>query len=363
MNTPFQPVHGDLAPRGESASQRSRRAGGGVAGPTYSIVIPLYNEEAVLPLLLRRIEDLLATLDGPAEVIFVDDGSTDVTGVFLEACARRDERFRFVGLSRNFGQQIAITAGLDQARGEAVVVMDGDLQDPPEVVHDMIAKWREGYDLVYARRASRDHDSRLKRTTAAMFYRLWNRLSDVRIPENVGDFRLIDRKMLDVFLQMPERERFVRGMFAWLGFRQTFVEFDRPARPAGDTQYSFIKLFKLACNSMVAFSDVPLRLSIWTGIAVSVAAGLFGAYAIAQKLFGAQVIEGWTSMTVIVSFLCGMNMLMTGIIGLYVARIHREVQQRPLYVVSRHVGAERPVAGRAFAPSDETVAPAAARAG
>ena len=315
--------------------------------PLYSFVIPLYNEEAVLPLLMHRIEALLAQLDGPAEVIVVDDGSTDVTGIFLEAKARQDSRFRYIGLSRNFGQQIALTAGLDNARGDAVIVMDGDLQDPPELVPEMIAKWREGYDLVYAKRISRQHDSRIKRFTAHLFYKLWNKLSTVQIPENVGDFRLIDRKMLDVFRRMPERERFVRGMFAWLGFRQTFVEFERPARAAGNTQYPFVKLAKLALNSMVGFSDVPLRLAIWSGMAVSAAAALFGVYAIAQKLLGAQILPGWTSVAVIISFLSGVQMMMMGIIGVYIGRIHREVQQRPLYVIARNVGDEESVGAAA----------------
>jgi len=224
--------------------------------------------------------------------------------------------------------------------------MDGDLQDPPEVFPQMIAKWKEGYEIVYAKRRTRDHDSRLKRTMAAMFYRAWNYVSAVKIPENVGDFRLVDRKVLDVFCKMPERERFVRGMFAWLGFRQTCVEFDRPARPAGQTQYPFIKQVKLGMSSMVGFSEVPLRLVIWGGIAISVLASLFGAFAIAQKFLSYYVLPGWTSVAVIISFLCGMNMLMTGIIGVYVGRIHREVQRRPLYVVSRHAGVDHAAARR-----------------
>lgn len=306
--------------------------------PRYSIVIPLYNEEAVLPLLMHRIEELLEQIGEPTEVILVDDGSSDVTGIFLEAKAREDKRFRFVGLSRNFGQQIALTAGLDQARGEAIILMDGDLQDPPEVVPQMIAKWKEGFEIVYAKRRSRKHDSLLKRVAAFTFYSVWNKLSTVKIPENVGDFRIIDRKVLEVFLAMPERERFVRGMFAWLGFRQTHVEFDRPARAAGETQYPYIKQLKLALTSMVGFSEVPLRLAIWSGLTISFLAALFGTYAILQKLLVAQVLPGWTSVAVIISFLCGMNMLMTGIIGVYVGRIHREVQRRPLYVVARHAG-------------------------
>lgn len=306
--------------------------------PRFSIVIPLYNEAAVLPLLLKRLEAVLEGIGEPTEVILVDDGSTDVTGIILQAKARDDERFRYIGLSRNFGQQIGITAGLDHARGEAVVIMDGDLQDPPEVVHDMIEKWKEGFEVVYAKRRTREHDSKMKRAMAALFYRTWNKLSDVQIPENVGDFRLLDRKVIDVFRKMPERERFVRGMIAWLGFRQTNVEFDRPARAAGETQYPFKKLLKLALASMVGFSEVPLRLAIWGGVLISVAAVLFGTFAIAQKLLADHVLPGWTSVAVIISFLCGMNMLMTGIIGVYVGRIHREVQRRPLYVVSNHAG-------------------------
>ena len=312
--------------------------------PRYSIVIPLYNEEAVLPLLMRRLDELMERIGEPTEVILVDDGSTDVTGIVLEAKAKEDPRFRYIGLSRNFGQQIGITAGLDHARGDAVIIMDGDLQDPPEVVPQMIEKWKEGYEVIYAKRRTRDHDSRMKRTLAAMFYRGWNYVSAVKIPENVGDFRLVDRKVVDVFRKMPERERFVRGMFAWLGFRQTCVEFDRPARPAGQTQYPFVKQFKLGMSGLVGFSDVPLRVAVWSGISISVLAALFGCYAILNKLLSTSVMPGWTSVAVIISFLCGMNMLMTGIIGIYIGRVHREVQRRPLYVVSRHESVDTTVA-------------------
>ena len=201
--------------------------------PVYSLVIPIYNEEAVLPMLLRRLDALLDALDAPAEAIFVDDGSRDASSIVLEAKARADRRYRFVKLSRNFGHQIAITTGMERAAGEAVIVMDADLQDPPEVVLDMIAKWKEGYQVVYAERLSREGESRFKRAAAGLFYRLLGRLSDVEIPRNVGDFRLVDRKALDAFLAMPERDRFVRGMFAWIGFRQTVAPFHRPPRAAG----------------------------------------------------------------------------------------------------------------------------------
>ncbi len=197
--------------------------------PVYSLVVPIYNEEAVLPMLLRRLDALLDALDAPAEAIFVDDGSRDASPIVLEAKARADRRYRFVKLSRNFGHQIAITTGMERAAGEAVIVMDADLQDPPEVVLDMIAKWKEGYQVVYAERLSREGESRFKRAAAGLFYRLLGKLSDVEIPRNVGDFRLVDRKALDAFLAMPERDRFVRGMFAWIGFRQTVDTVPSPA--------------------------------------------------------------------------------------------------------------------------------------
>lgn len=306
--------------------------------PVYSFVIPLFNEEAVLPLLALRLDNLLSRLDAPAEVIFVNDGSTDTTGIFLRAKARFDERFKYISLSRNFGHQIAISAGMEAARGEAVIVMDGDLQDPPELVLEMIGKWREGYSVVYAKRLMREGESGFKVRSARFFYRTLNRLSSVAIPEDVGDFRLVGRDALDAFLQMPERDRFVRGMFAWLGFRQTAVEFDRPARAAGETKYPLWKMIKLAVTGLVGFSDVPLRLAIWAGMTVSALALLYGFYVLGLKLIGGHVIEGWASTMVVVSFLCGANMLMTGIIGIYIGRIHGEVKRRPLYIVEERAG-------------------------
>jgi dolichol-phosphate mannosyltransferase len=307
---------------------------------TYSLVIPLFNEEAVLPALALRLETLLARLDAAAEVILVDDGSTDNTRAFLRAKASQDSRFKYIGLSRNFGQQIAMSAGMEASSGEAVIVMDGDLQDPPELILDMIAKWKEGYSIVNARRISRDGDNAFKQITAGWFYKAINKLASVRIPENVGDFRLVDRAALDVFLKMPERDRYVRGMFAWLGFKQAIVEFDRPSRAAGETKYSVWKLVQLALTCLIGFSDVPLRLAIWAGMSVSALALLYGIYVVSMKLLGGHAIEGWTSTMVVISFLSGVNMLMTGIIGLYIGRIHGEVKQRPLYIVGEQAGFE-----------------------
>jgi dolichol-phosphate mannosyltransferase len=309
-------------------------------GVRYSLVLPIFNEEAVLPLLLKRIDELLDALDGPAEAIFVDDGSRDGSAIFLRHKARLDSRYRFIELSRNFGHQAAITAGMDAARGDAVVVMDADLQDPPEAVLEMAAKWREGYDLVYARRLSRAGESRFKLWTADLFYRTLSRLADVDIPRNVGDFRLIDRKVLVAFLGMPEQDRFVRGMFAWLGFKQTAIEFERAPREAGVTKYTLKRMTRLALNALVGFSDAPLKFVALTGLGVSALAGLYGLYVLAQWAAGAEFVTGWTSTMLIVSLLGGMNMLMTGVVGLYVGRIHGEVKRRPLYVVSGRHGFE-----------------------
>jgi polyisoprenyl-phosphate glycosyltransferase len=309
---------------------------------SYSIVIPVFNEEAVLPVLLRRLDLLLAGLRKPAEAILVDDGSSDSSPIVLQALVKRDPRFRYIGLSRNFGHQVAITAGMDAAEGQAIIVMDADLQDPPEVVEQLIAKWEEGYDVVYARRLSRAGESRFKRATAHLFYRMLSRMASVGIPSDVGDFRLIDRKVLDALRQMPERDRFVRGMIAWLGFRQTEVAFHRPERAAGETKYPLFKMMRLAMNAALGFSDVPLRLAIWCGFSVSFLALVYGGSVVLRWMSNdPHLVVGWSSTIVVVALLCGMNMLMTGIVGLYVGRIHAEVKRRPLYVVQKQLGFER----------------------
>jgi polyisoprenyl-phosphate glycosyltransferase len=307
--------------------------------PRYSIVVPVYNEEAVVPLLLRRLELLLAALDGAAEVIFVDDGSADSSSIVLRTKAREDRRYRYLRLSRNFGHQIAISAGLDAAAGDAVIVMDADLQDPPEVVADMIERWKQGYQVVYGRRLAREGETRLKLWTASLFYKLLGRLSSIDIPRDAGDFRLVDRKVVEAFRAMPEQDRFVRGMIAWLGFRQTEVGFHRPPRPAGETKYPFWKMARLAVNGVIGFSDAPLRLAIWGGFAVSGFAVLYGASVLIRWLAADRsLVVGWASIIIIMSFLSGINMIMTGIMGLYVGRIHGEVKRRPLYVVAEKTG-------------------------
>jgi dolichol-phosphate mannosyltransferase len=313
----------------------------GPAGIRYSIVLPVFNEAAVLPVLLRRVGMLMEQLDGAAEAIFVDDGSSDCTPIVLQSLVRDDLRYRYIGLSRNFGHQVAITAGMDAAAGEAIVVMDADLQDPPEIVLEMIAKWKEGFEVVYARRLSRAGESAFKRATAKVFYKLLGRMSSVAIPADVGDFRLIDRKVLDALHRMPERDRFVRGMIAWLGFRQTEVTFHRLPRLAGETKYPLLKMVRLAVNAALSFSDAPLRLAIWLGLGVSACAVLYGLYVATLWFMNSHLVEGWSSTIIVISFLCGINMLMTGIMGLYIGRIHAEVKRRPLYVVSQKLGFER----------------------
>ena len=288
--------------------------------PKYSLVLPIFNEEAVLPLLFHRLDKVLSELDGPAEVILVDDGSVDCSGIILAARAKSDPRYRYIGLSRNFGQQMAMTAGLDAVTGDAVILMDADLQDPPELIHRMIEKWREGFEIVYARRVTRAGESRFKLATANLFYKVMSKLASVDVPRNVGDFRLVDRKAIEVFRSMREQDRFVRGMFAWVGFRQTAIEYDRDERPAGETKWPLGKQVKLAVNALVSFSDAPLKVALWLGACVSGLSILYGVSVIIGRLLRDDFVPGWASTIVVVAFLGGANMLLTGILGLYVGR-------------------------------------------
>lgn len=306
--------------------------------PTYSLVVPVFNEEAVLPLLFARLDALLGRLDADAEVILIDDGSRDRSLALIEAKVQADARYRFAALSRNFGHQVAITSGLDMAEGEAVIVLDADLQDPPELVLDLIAKWREGYDVVCAQRIARDGESRFKRVSADLFYRCLGHLASVEIPRNVGDCRLVNRRVLDTLRSMPERERFVRGMVAWIGFRQALVPYRRQQRAAGETKYPLRRMLRLASDALVSFSEAPLRLALWVGLAVSLCALLLGCGTVALYAADVALVPGWTSLMVVTTFLCGSNMLMTGLMGLYVGRIYTEVKGRPLYIVDRTGG-------------------------
>ncbi|RWO05417.1 MAG: glycosyltransferase [Mesorhizobium sp.] len=320
---------------------QSIRTAVNVSPPRYSLVLPIYNEEQVLPRMIERISSLIGRLDGETEAIFVDDGSLDGSVEYLRNVVAVEPRFRLIELSRNFGHQVAITAGMDAAAGDAVIVMDADLQDPPEVVLDLVAKWKEGFEIVYARRVKREGESWFKRITASLFYRLLEKMTSVDIPRDVGDFRLVGRKALETFKRMPEHDRFVRGMFAWMGFKQTAVPFERPARTLGQTKYPFWKMMHLAVHGIVSFSEKPLRMALWGGLAISALAVLFGIYAIFAWIFETGIIAGWTSTVVIVSLLCGINLFMTGVVGLYVGGIHAEVKRRPLYVIDRVAGFDK----------------------
>lgn len=270
--------------------------------------------------------------------MFVDDGSSDGTLPILAQLAATDRAVRVIALSRNFGHQTAVSAGIDNCTGAAVVVIDADLQDPPSVVREMIAKWRDGWDVVYARRLSRAGESGFKRGTASLFYRILNSLSEVPIPENVGDFRLMDRQVVDVLKSMPERNRFIRGMVSWIGFRQTAIDYHREARFAGVTKYPLRKMVKLAFDGIMSFSVAPIRLAVWVGLLSSMLAFAGILYAIAVRLFTDQWVEGWTLILVSILFIGGVQLIFLGLIGEYVGQIFVESKRRPLYIVSQRIG-------------------------
>jgi dolichol-phosphate mannosyltransferase len=306
--------------------------------PDYSIVLPVYDEQETLPALYERLTRLLERLDGSAEVILVDDGSRDDSYALMLDLNRRDSRFKLLQLSRNFGHQVAITAGLDVAVGRAVIVMDADLQDPPETVLAMAERWREGFDVVYGVRHERRGETRFKRTSAAIFYRLLQRLADVELPADVGDFRLLDRKALDAYREMRESDRYVRGMVSWIGFNQIGVPYTRDERRAGGTKYPLRKMIKFAADGIVSFSNAPLRLALGLGFVVSAISFLYGFVAILLKATGAFTVPGWTSMIFVTSFLGGIQLIVLGVIGEYVGRTYIETKRRPLYVVNRAAG-------------------------
>jgi glycosyltransferase involved in cell wall biosynthesis len=301
--------------------------------PTYSLVVPAYNEEGVIEELVTHLVKVMDALDGDVETILVDDGSRDRTYELMLEAAQADPRFRLVRLSRNFGHQIALTAGVDSAAGDAVIVMDADLQDPPEVVLDLAARWREGYDIVYAVREIREGETRFKRATASWFYRGFNRISEVQVPVDVGDFRLVDRRALDVFNAMRESNRFVRGMFSWIGLRQTGVVYTRHERFAGETNYPLRKMLRFAATGVISFSAAPLRAALNLGFIVSFLAFALGIWSVIVKVSGLYQVPGWTSIVVVTTFIGGIQLIVLGVIGEYIGDIHDEVKRRPLYVI------------------------------
>jgi polyisoprenyl-phosphate glycosyltransferase len=308
--------------------------------PTISFVVPIKDEEEVLRELHRRLDTTAREINGECEFILVDDGSTDGSREVASELRQHDERVKLLTLTRSFGHQLAITAGLDFASGDAVVIIDGDLQDPPEVVLEMIPLWREGYEIVHAVRRRRSGESRLKLWTAHWFYRLIRRLSEVRFPTDTGDFRLVDRRVADVVRGMREPDRYLRGMFAWVGFRQTSVSYDRDERFAGETKNSWTRMISFAIDGIIGFSVAPLRFILGLGFVISLLSIAMGIAAIVIKLSGGLPPggQGWASLTVLITFLAGVQLIVLGMVGLYVARAYEQGKHRPLYLVASAEG-------------------------
>ncbi|HEY0464598.1 MAG TPA: glycosyltransferase family 2 protein [Polyangiaceae bacterium] len=309
--------------------------------PTLTVVIPIFNEEEVIPELARRLREVIQVWNTQIdswEVVFVDDGSKDRSLEQLKVLAAEESRFKVISFARNFGHQMAITAGLDRAEGEAVVIMDADLQDPPEVVSEMIACWREGFDVVYGVRTKRVGETLFKRASAAIFYRVLRAmLGGISIPADAGDFRLIGRPVVLAMRALRERHRFVRGMVAWVGFRQTAVYYARPARFAGETKYPIKKMVRFAIDGIASFSVVPLRFATWLGVMAGIMAGLTAAWATYQRFFGTGVVPGWTTIMIAVALGSSAQLLMTGVLGEYVGRIYEEIKRRPLYITQEEL--------------------------
>jgi glycosyltransferase involved in cell wall biosynthesis len=306
----------------------------------FSVVAPCYNEEGNLPELYRRVKEVMDQTDEPWELVLINDGSADRTAEIMHELHAQDDRVHFIDFARNFGHQIAVTAGVDYAQGDAVVMIDSDLQDPPELVLEMIQKWREGYKVVYAVREERKGESWFKLFTAKLFYRLIYRITDVDIPLDTGDFRLMDRKVVDAMKQMKERHRFIRGMTSWVGFNQTGVYYTREERFAGETKYPLRKMVKFASDAITGFSFFPLQLATYLGFIIAAFSGLGVIGVVIARLFGNQAFFGQATTLVMVLFLGGVQLISLGIIGEYLGRIYDEVKGRPMYVVNEAVGFE-----------------------
>lgn len=309
--------------------------------PELSVVVPIFNEEGTIPHLIERLNKALLEAKLTYEMVFVDDGSNDASFDSLGVYARKDDRLKVVSFSRNFGHQVALTAGLEHAQGSAIVVIDADLQDPPELIPELVAKWKEGFDVVYAIRKSRVGETWFKLLTAKIFYRFIRQMTHFDIPTDTGDFRLMSRRVVKIFLAMPEQQRYIRGMIAWIGFRQTGIFYNREERIDGKTKFTLSKMSRFALDGITSFSYVPLQLASYAGFAsalVSFGLMLIGIY---QKLFSDVTIKGWTSTVVITLFLGGIQLIMIGVLGEYIGRIHSEIKRRPLYIVKQALNIEK----------------------
>ena len=308
--------------------------------PTLSIVVPMYNEEEALDGFFGRLQRALQTVTPSYEIVCVNDGSRDLTLARLRQAAEQDDRIKVVNLSRNFGKEIALSAGLDHASGDAVIPIDADLQDPPEVIPLMVAKWRAGAKLVLAKRRDRSSDGWLKRVTANGAYWLFSKLTHPRIPQNVGDFRLMDRVVVNAIKRLPERSRFMKGLFAWIGYEAEIVEYDREARSAGETKWNYWKLWNFALDGITSFSSLPLRVWSYIGFGVSLLAMAYLGVIISKSLIFGLDVPGYASLMSVILFFNGISLIGIGVIGEYLARIFTEVKARPLYIVSETIGIE-----------------------
>jgi polyisoprenyl-phosphate glycosyltransferase len=317
--------------------------------PKYTLVIPIYNEEAAIAALYDRVSAVMDRLDAPSELILINDGSRDRSLQLIRELHDRDPRVCYLSLARNFGHQIAVTAGLNYVRGRVIVILDADLQDPPELIPEMIEKWRQGYQVVYAQRIQRRKEGWFKRLTAYMFYRLLKQLADVDIPTDTGDFCLMDRQVVDLLNAMPERNRYIRGLRSWVGFPQTAVKFERDPRIAGDVKYTFHQSFGLAINGLVSFSKVPLRISTYVGLFAALVAIVMMLLVFYWRVTNpASPLTGLTTIVVAIFFLGAVQLLSIGILGEYIGRIYEEVKNRPLYTLSEVAGFEKQLPEREF---------------
>nr|WP_314997553.1 glycosyltransferase family 2 protein [uncultured Campylobacter sp.] len=301
--------------------------------PIISIIAPCYNEEETIEPFLRRIEEILTQINEPYEIVFINDGSKDNTLNILLNAKQNFKNIRIINFSRNFGKEAALTAGLDKARGEAAIPIDVDLQDPPELIKELVAKWREGYDVVLAKRADRTSDSFAKRVSADLFYKLNGKISNVDIPNNVGDFRLMSKRVVEALKQLPENQRFMKGLFAWVGFKTTVIEYAREKREAGQSSFNGWKLWNFALDGITSFSTLPLRIWLYIGALVSFLSFLYGSFIILKTLIFGVDLPGYASLAVIMLFLGGIQLIGIGILGEYIGRIYSESKRRPSYII------------------------------
>ena len=298
-----------------------------------SIIIPIYNEQGNIDRLINRLKGVVSKLGIDCEYIFINDGSKDDSINIIKNLAAKDSSVKYINFSRNFGHQIAVTAGLDKASGDRIVIIDADLQDPPELIIEMFQKMNDGYEVVYAKRKARKGESWLKKFTARMFYRILKAITSVNIPVDTGDFRIMDRKIVDVLKQMPEQQKFLRGQISWIGFNQTYVEYERDERNAGETGYTYKKMIRFALDGITSFSNFPLKFASICGFVVSGIAFLVGLYALYSRFISGNYVEGWTSIIISVLFLGGIQLISIGIIGEYISRLSSNVRNRPLYII------------------------------